>query len=68
MNVTAFLGKISQRKMAIVPASIGVVYLWFGALKFFPGLSPAQSLAIGTIHELTFHIFSDTIALVLLAL
>ena len=42
--------------------------LWFGALKFFPGLSPAQSLAIGTIHELTFHVFSDTIALVLLAL
>lgn len=33
--------------------SIGLVYLWFGVLKFFPGLSPAEDLAINTIGNLT---------------
>ncbi|MDJ0646765.1 MAG: doxx family protein [Flavobacteriaceae bacterium] len=34
--------------------SIGVVYLWFGLLKFFPALSPAEELAKNTINQLTF--------------
>lgn len=68
MKVTAIKGKISQRRVAIMPIAIGLVYMWFGALKFFPGLSPAESLAINTIHELTFHIFSDQLALILLAI
>ena len=68
MRATAIMGKINHRKIAIIPIAIGLVYLWFGALKFFPGVSPAENLAIGTIHELTFHIFSDQLALLLLAL
>ena len=27
----------------------GIVFLWFGALKFVPGLSPAQDLASRTV-------------------
>lgn len=34
--------------------SLGLVFLWFGVLKFFPGLSPAQDLAARTIGALTF--------------
>lgn len=34
--------------------SVGIVFLWFGVLKFFPGLSPAQDLAAETIRSLTF--------------
>jgi uncharacterized membrane protein YkgB len=34
--------------------SLGVVFFWFGVLKFFPGLSPAQDLAARTISVLTF--------------
>lgn len=34
--------------------SLGVVFFWFGVLKFFPGLSPAQDLAARTIEMLTF--------------
>ncbi|MFO8087423.1 MAG: hypothetical protein R6T91_06410 [Bacteroidales bacterium] len=41
--------------------SVGVVFLWFGVLKFFPGLSPAQGLAIRTIDVLTFGFFEDNI-------
>lgn len=68
MKATAIKGKISRGRVAIMPIAIGLVYMWFGALKFFPGLSPAENLAINTIHELTFHIFSDQLALILLAI
>lgn len=34
--------------------SLGIVFVWFGVLKFFPGLSPAQELAGRTIEVLTF--------------
>lgn len=34
--------------------SVGLVFLWFGAIKFFPGLSPADELAMRTISTLTF--------------
>jgi uncharacterized membrane protein YkgB len=40
-----------------VPAlrvSLGVVFLWFGALKLFPGLSPAEALATDTIRLMSF--------------
>ena len=48
--------------------SIGVVYLWFGSLKFFPHLSPAEDLAKNTIHQLTFGLMSDFWAINLLAI
>jgi len=34
--------------------SLGVIFLWFGALKLFPGLSPAEGLVGRTILALTF--------------
>ncbi|MBP7693417.1 MAG: DoxX family membrane protein [Anaerolineales bacterium] len=34
--------------------SLGIVFFWFGVLKFFPGLSPAQDLAARTIETLSF--------------
>ena len=34
--------------------SVGLIFLWFGILKFFPGMSPAQELATKTISLLTF--------------
>jgi len=39
-----------------------MVFLWFGALKFFPGLSPAQSLAGSTMSALTFGILTPEVA------
>ena len=47
--------------------SLGVVFLWFGALKFFPGLSPAADLATRTIARLTFGLIPADTALLLLA-
>lgn len=61
----SFKNAIEPNLLAI---SIGMIYLWFGSLKFFPALSPAESLAKNTIHELTFGFVSDSLSMVLLAI
>lgn len=52
----------------ILSCSIGLVYLWFGILKFFPEYSPAEELAKNTIQLLTFGVIPNKVAIVLLAL
>ncbi len=52
----------------ILAISIGLVYLWFGALKYFPDLSPAESLAKDTIHILTFGLIPENVTIILLAI
>ena len=47
--------------------SLGIVFFWFGFLKFFPGVSPAESLATDTIAIMTFGLLDSRLALVLLA-
>jgi uncharacterized membrane protein YkgB len=47
--------------------SIGLIFIWFGGLKFFPGLSPAEQLAVSTIDYLTFSVIPSFIAQILLA-
>ena len=44
-----------------------ICFLWFGMLKFFSGLSPAETLAVMTIDRLTFSIIPSEIAIKLLA-
>ena len=39
--------------------SIGIIFLWFGLIKYFPGLSPIEDLALKTVRVLTFTLFSD---------
>lgn len=48
--------------------SIGLVYLWFGVLKFFPHLSPAEDLAINTITILTLGKIPPNVSIILLAI
>ncbi|MFL9483876.1 hypothetical protein ACI6Q2_13950 [Chitinophagaceae bacterium LWZ2-11] len=54
--------------IALLRYSIGIIYFWFGALKFFYGLSPAEQIASQTIHKLTFGLLSDHAAINLLAI
>ncbi len=35
---------MARNSIPLLRISIGVVFVWFGALKFFPGLSPAEGL------------------------
>jgi uncharacterized membrane protein YkgB len=47
--------------------SLGVVFLWFGALKFLPGLSPAEDLAARTIRDLSPNSIGPRVAVTILA-
>jgi uncharacterized membrane protein YkgB len=51
----------------LLRVSLGVVFFWFGALKFFPGLSPASDLAARTIEALSFGIVKPSVSVPLLA-
>ncbi len=53
--------------LVLLRVSLGVVFFWFGVLKFFPGLSPAQALATRTIDLLTFGLIPPQASLVILA-
>lgn len=46
---------------------LGLVFLWFGVKKFFPGLSPAQELATNTTEILTLGLIAPEVAILLLA-
>jgi len=51
----------------LLSISIGLVYLWFGILKFFPHLSPAEDLAKNTITILTGRLIPQNVSIMLLA-
>jgi uncharacterized membrane protein YphA (DoxX/SURF4 family) len=52
----------------ILSIAIGLVYLWFGGLKFFSGGSPAERLALDVINWLTLGLIPENIAIILLAI
>ena len=58
---------MARHGIVLLRISLGVVFLWFGALKFFPGLSPAQDLAANTIDRLTFGLIAPQAAIPILA-
>ncbi len=47
--------------------ALGVVFLWFGVLKFVPGLSSADALATNTISTLTFGLVNAEVSRPVLA-
>ncbi len=53
--------------VVLLRVSLGIVFFWFGVLKFFPGLSPAQDLASRTISVLTFGLMPPNVSLLILA-
>jgi uncharacterized membrane protein YphA (DoxX/SURF4 family) len=59
---------MARHGVPLLRMSLGVVFLWFGALKLFPGLSPAQDLAARTIEQLSFGVVGPAVSLPALAL
>lgn len=59
---------MARNGVTLLRYSLGIVFLWFGVLKFFPGLSPAQNLAGQTIEVLTFEVITADLAVILLAM
>ena len=64
VRITGTLARIGVPILRVAP---GVVFLWFGVLKFFPGVSPAETLAARTIEQLTFGAIRPNVSLPVLA-
>jgi len=59
--------RMAEYGVRLLSISLGVVFFWFGVLKFFPGLSPAQDLATKTISLLTVGLIPPNVSIVVLA-
>jgi len=53
--------------ITLLRMSLGLIFFWFGVLKFFPGLSTAEGLATRTISVLTFGLVPPSVSLPVLA-
>ncbi len=58
---------LAAHSVTMLRISLGLVFLGFGVLKFFPGASPAEDLVIRTVDTLTLGIVSGTAAMVMTA-
>lgn len=58
----AALAFLVQWSAPLLRGCTGVVFIWFGALKLVPGLSPAETLVVRTTEALTFGLLSGTAA------
>ena len=64
VSITNWMAKYS---IPMLRLSLGTVFFWFGVLKFFPGLSPAQDLAASTISKLSLGTVQPGLSLPILA-
>ena len=58
---------MARHGVTLTRLALGVVFLWFGAIKLVPGWSPAADLAARTIEQLTFGVVQPAMGLALLA-
>lgn len=58
---------MAKHGVGILRVALGVVFLWFGVLKFFPGVSAEESLATRTIGAVTFGLVPPDVGRVILA-
>jgi uncharacterized membrane protein YphA (DoxX/SURF4 family) len=63
-QITAWMASYG---IVLMRVGLGIVFFWFGILKFFPGLSPAETLAARTIETMTFGLVKPEVALPVLA-
>jgi uncharacterized membrane protein YphA (DoxX/SURF4 family) len=59
---------IASSSVVLLRLSLGGIFFWFGFLKFFPALSPAEVLATRTLATLTLGYLAPQPAILLLAL
>lgn len=57
----------SRYSITLLRVGLGVVFLGFGLLKFFPGLSPVEDLVVNTVGVLTFGAISASAGIALVA-
>ena len=60
LKITNFMADYGMLSLRL---GLGIVFLWFGILKFFPGLSPAEGLVRNTVYFIDPDIFIYVLAL-----
>ncbi|HZL99088.1 MAG TPA: hypothetical protein VFD43_02455 [Planctomycetota bacterium] len=60
-------GWMARHGVRLTRLALGLVFAWFGVLKFFPGASPAADLATRTIERLSSGLVSAATGLTILA-
>ncbi len=63
-RITAWM---ARNGVTLTRIALGIVFVWFGAIKFVPGWSPAGDLAARTIERLTLGVVEPSLAIPLLA-
>ncbi|MBC7772064.1 MAG: DoxX family membrane protein [Pyrinomonadaceae bacterium] len=58
---------MARNGLLLLRLSIGIVFVWFGVVKFVPGLSPADGIATRTFEILSFGMIEPPAARVILA-
>ena len=64
---SAITGWMARHGPVLLRVSLGIVFVWFGILKFFPSLSPGEGLASRTIDVLSGGLIPTAASLPLLA-
>lgn len=65
--VTALARFLTRWSVPALRVALGLVFLGFGVLKFFPGASPAEQIAGRTVETLTLGLVPSTTAVILVA-
>lgn len=60
-------GLLAASSITLLRIAVGLVFLWFGALKFIAGASPAEDLATRTIETLSLGLVVPSVSLPVLA-
>ena len=60
IKISGFMGKYG---LDVLRISLGIVFFWFGMLKFFPGVSPAEQLVRNTVYFIDPDLFIPILAL-----
>lgn len=61
-------GWLARHSVTMVRISLGIVFLLFGALKFFPDASPAEAMATRVMSDMTLGLLPDRVCILLVAL
>lgn len=59
---------MADHSVLLLRIALGIIFFWFGFLKFFPDLSSAEDLAVRTIEKITFGQIPDTMSIHILAI
>ncbi|MCK2220963.1 DoxX family protein [Actinomadura sp. ATCC 31491] len=65
--ITKLAAWLTRHSIDVLRVSLGLVFVAFGTLKFFPGVSPAEALSVATLEKLSMGLLSGYAAQAVIA-